>query len=77
MFTVQTPIVKRPAFWTFVLALVEFLSYYSLNDKIDPTLLLEVLTALIALIGVGAVGKLIYERLLKWKESHSDYKEVV
>lgn len=54
-------IIKRPAFWTFLAAGVAFGSVYFVEEKADPILLLEFIKAALALLGIGALGKMGYD----------------
>lgn len=54
MFKILTPILKRPAFWSFLAPLVTLSAGYFLEDEVDPTLLLQVIAAFLALIGIGS-----------------------
>lgn len=62
----KTPIIKRPSFWTFLSAGVAFAGLYFVQNKVDPILLLDVVKALLVLLGLGAVTKLSYG---KYQES--------
>lgn len=65
----KTPIIKRPSLWTFLSAGVAFASIYFVQDKVDPTLLLDSVKAFLALLGLGAVTKLSYD---KYQESKTE-----
>jgi putative effector of murein hydrolase len=64
---IKTPLPKRPAFWAFLSSLIGFLSVYFLQEKVDPILLLDVLKALLALIGVSVLAKVSYDRFQESK----------
>jgi hypothetical protein len=54
LLSVLTPVPKRPAFWNFISALVGFLTVFSLQDKVDAGLLLQAVSTLLVLLGVGS-----------------------
>jgi hypothetical protein len=61
---VSIPVIKRPEFWVFIMALVQFLAIYLLEGRIDGNLLLTVLLAFLALIGIGT-GIMVLYRVLQ------------
>lgn len=49
-----TPIYRRPAFWTFISSSVAFWSLYFVEGTVDSGLLLDVISALLILVGIGS-----------------------
>lgn len=69
MLSIKQAVIKRPAFWTFLGAGVAFCSVYFVQDKVDLVLLLDLIKALLALIGLGGLIGINLNIFKAWKES--------
>lgn len=79
---ILTPIFRRPSTWTFVSAVVAFLAIYGVEDRVDPSLLLDVVQALLALLGLGSLvmtgyASYITYRLYKAPLTSADVSEIL
>ena len=58
---ILSPIFRRSSTWIFISASVAFLSVYGVQDRVDPVLLLNVIKAFLAILGITAASKAGYD----------------
>lgn len=61
----KTPIQKRPSFWLLIGSAASFASIYFIQGVIDSVLLLQIIQYFLAAAGIGAAGKLGYDKFME------------